>query len=249
MEKPAKKRQPTDEEQRECAALNAIYKAKKRELGLTQEQIAIEGLKAGTQSAASHYLTGRNALNAEAAAVFARYLQVPVESFSPRLAKEIANLARAVNSPEGSNVTPTLQPYREEKEYPLISWIAAGAWAESCDTSQPGDADEWIASHEDAGPRGYWLEVKGFSMVDPQGGGFQPTTKILVKPEGFDLVSGKLYIGRLNDTGETTFKQYVRDAGLGYLRPLNPSFKTIEITESVEIIGRVIDAKLPRSLF
>lgn len=94
-EKP-KKRALSADELLECAALNAIYKAKKKELGVTQERIAIEGLKANSQSAASHYLTGRNALNAEAAAVFAKYLQVPIQDFSPRLAKEISSMAKSV---------------------------------------------------------------------------------------------------------------------------------------------------------
>ncbi|WP_407733263.1 helix-turn-helix transcriptional regulator [Pseudomonas citronellolis] len=101
MEKTSKKRPLTDEELRECNALNALYKAKKKALGVTQEKIALEGLKASSQSAASHYLTGRNALNAEAAAVFSRYLQEPVESFSPRLAAEIRALARTA-MPEGA---------------------------------------------------------------------------------------------------------------------------------------------------
>lgn len=99
MNENPKKRALSDEALRECAALNAIYKAKKRELGVTQELIAIEGLKANSQSAASHYLTGRNALNAEAAAVFAKYLQVPIQDFSPRLAKEIASMAKSVTEP------------------------------------------------------------------------------------------------------------------------------------------------------
>lgn len=94
MEKTSKKRSLTEEEQRECDALNAIYRAKKKMLGVTQEKIALEGLKASSQSAASHYLRGRNALNAEAAAVFSRYLQEPVEAFSPRLAAEIRAMAR-----------------------------------------------------------------------------------------------------------------------------------------------------------
>lgn len=96
MNENPKKRALSEEALRECTALNAIYKAKKRELGVTQELIAIEGLKANSQSAASHYLTGRNALNAEAAAVFAKYLQVQVQEFSPRLAKEITAMAKSV---------------------------------------------------------------------------------------------------------------------------------------------------------
>ncbi|MNR56798.1 hypothetical protein D3C85_1774450 [compost metagenome] len=73
--------------------------------------------------------------------------------------------------------------------------------------------------------------------------------RILVQPEGFDLISGRYYIARLRSTGETTFQQYVRGAGTEYLQPLNPSYKTMEMGADVEIIGRVVDAKLPKSLF
>lgn len=154
-----------------------------------------------------------------------------------------------------SNVAPTLQPHREAKEYPLISWVAAGSWAESCVIPHRSAADEWLESSENAGLYGYWLEVKGRSMVDPSGqaaASFPPGMRILVQPEGFDVVSGKLYIARLRAPGgswETTFKQYVRDAGVEYLQPLNPDFETLKIDENVEIIGRVIDARPPRSVF
>jgi SOS-response transcriptional repressor LexA len=149
-----------------------------------------------------------------------------------------------------ANVSATIQPYKEAKEYPLISWVVAGKWEESCDNFQPGDADEWLESNANAGAHGYWLEVRGLSMVAPNDTvSFPPRMRILVQPEGFDLVSGKFYIAKLMDTGETTFKQYIRDAGVEYLQPLNPSFKTLEITDNVQIIGRVIDAKLPKALF
>lgn len=143
-----------------------------------------------------------------------------------------------------SNVAPTQQPHRAAKEYPLISWVAAGCWQESCDNFQPGSADEWLLSSENAGPHGYWLEVKGASMLPT----FTERMRILVQPEGFDLVSGKFYIAKLIDTGETTFKQYVRDAGLEFLQPLNTAYPTLQITDNVRIIGRVVDAKIAPSL-
>lgn len=84
-------------------------------------------------------------------------------------------------------------------------------------------------------------------MTPSQGNGFTPGMRVLVKPEGFDLVSGKFYIARLGVTGETTLKQYVRDSGIEYLKPLNPEFKMIVVDETVQIIGRVIDIKYPAS--
>ena len=139
------------------------------------------------------------------------------------------------------NVEPAQESHRKDKEYPLISWVAAGCWQEACDNFHPGDADQWIASDANAGPHGYWLTVKGPSMQPT----FMEGSRILVKPEGFDLVSGKFYIAKLMDTGETTFKQYIRDGGIGFLQPLNSSFPIMQITDNVQIIGQVVDGRLP----
>lgn len=144
---------------------------------------------------------------------------------------------------ETSNLEPMLQPTRAAKEYPMISWVAAGERAESPDHFEPGVADEWLQSTENAGPHGYWLQVKGKSMVSDTPPSFPEGTPILVKPEGFDLISGKFYIFKHLE-GETTFKQFVRDAGRSYLVPLNTSFEQQAFDDQWRAIGRVIDAKI-----
>lgn len=165
---------------------------------------------------------------------------------SNRTEDAVRNLV-AERAGDYGNVQPTAQPSRKKKGYPLISWVAAGAWAESHDNLQPGDAEEWIESEAKAGENGYWLEVHGDSMLPS----FPEGTRILVQPEGFDLVSGKFYVALLYEPGkqrETTFKQYVRDAGREYLIPLNKDYKPLQVTENVRVIGRVIDLKPPKSL-
>lgn len=141
-----------------------------------------------------------------------------------------------------SNVQMALQPSRGPREYPLISWVIAGEWAESCDNFPPGDAESWIASVENAGPNGFWLEVRGDSMTSSGNPNFPEGSRILVQPEA-DLVSGKYYVVKL-ESGESTFKQYIEDAGLRYLRPLNPGYRTIQIEGDCKVIGRVIDTRM-----
>ena len=236
MNKPLKKRPLSDVEQQECAALNALYKAKKKELGLSQEKIAIEGLKANSQSAASHYLTGRNALNIEAASVFARYLKVPVSAFSERLAKEIDKLS----SSEPSNVASTRQP-NESFRYPVISWVAAGAWAEAVEPFPPGFSDRYeLSDYNSKGPA-FWLEVKGDSMTSPVGTSITEGTLILVDTED-DVQSGKLVVAKLADSDQATFKKLVDDGGRRYLRPLNPAYPTEMCAENCRIVGVVVRA-------
>ncbi|MDH0639069.1 XRE family transcriptional regulator [Pseudomonas sp. GD03860] len=132
---------------------------------------------------------------------------------------------------------------RPRKGYPLISWVTAGEWAESPDNFQPGDAEDWIGSTENAGSAGFWLKVRGDSMTCAGNPSFPAESLILVRPEA-DVISGKYYVVEMLDSGEKTFKQYVEDAGLKYLRPLNPSYRTIEIDGNCRFIGRVIDTKM-----
>lgn len=247
MKKAHGKRPLTAEELAECAALKAIYNAKKKELKLAQDELG-ERLGGMSQSAVSHYLNGINALNPTVAAGFARELKVQVSDFSPRLAAEIAQLAAAA---EHSNVAPAPQPRREPREYPLISWVAAGEACEASVCYPQGIADTWLSSTENAGEGAYWLTVRGHSMTRDVQPSFPEGTYILVRPKDFDLISGKFYIARnLKGHGgdaddSVTFKQYVQDAGIGYLVPLNPQYQTVVMDGFWEIIGRVVDAKIP----
>jgi SOS-response transcriptional repressor LexA len=236
MNKPAKKRNLTEEESRECAALNALYKAKKKDLGLSQEKIAIEGLKANSQSAASHYLTGRNALNVEAASVFARYLQEPVSSFSPRLAKQIAQMSDSGHA----NVSMIEQPNMMFR-YPVISWVAAGAWSEAVEPFPPGFSDRYEMSEYDSKGPAFWLEVKGDSMTSINGQSVPEGTFILVDTEA-DVQSGKLVIAKLADSNEATFKKLVEDGGRRFLKPLNPAYPIEMCADGCKIVGVVVRA-------
>ena len=158
---------------------------------------------------------------------------------------KLAQVGQGMDSPQDSgmsNVQMALQPSRGPKDYPLISWVIAGEWAESCDNFHPGDAETWIASVENAGPNGFWLDVKGDSMTCSGNPNFPEGSRILVQPEA-DLISGKYYVIKL-ESGESTFKQYIEDAGHKYLRPLNPNYRTIEIDRPFKVIGRVVDTKM-----
>lgn len=251
-----KKRTLNTTEQAECRALKSLFLEKREELGLTQASMA--EMMGVSQTAVSMYMNGYNALNVSAASKFAQILGVPVARFSPRIATIINAMANGAGVAEAfrkradeleremeehGNVAPMLQPSKEAKEYPVISWVIAGERAESPDNHVPGTADEWLPSTENAGPHGYWLRVKGKSMTSDIPPSFPEGTPILVRPEGFELVSGKFYIAKHRD-GESTFKQYIYDAGTEYLAPLNHSFKTFELDDDWTIIGRVIDAKI-----
>lgn len=99
-----KKREITDWEKAECAALKAELDAfnagKSRKDSLTQGKIA-DALEI-SQGAVSSYLNGYNALNARVAGVIAGLIGIPVEKFSLRLAAEIARIAQTALAPPAS---------------------------------------------------------------------------------------------------------------------------------------------------
>lgn len=93
-----KKRDLEDWELAECTALkeavDAYNAGKPRAERLSQGKIA--DALGMNQGSVSSYLNGVNALNARVAGIIAGLIKVPVESFSPRLAREIAEMAAPI---------------------------------------------------------------------------------------------------------------------------------------------------------
>jgi len=138
------------------------------------------------------------------------------------------------------------QPYKYYR-YPVLSQVNAGEGAEIWEYLEPEFAEDWLPSTENAGKNGFWLTVEGASMTAPTAPSFPEGTRVLVQPEGFHLLSGKYYIAQ-NSVGEATFKRYLRDSGKEYLAPLNPEYRTFEMGDNWHIVGRVLDAKIPKGV-
>ncbi|MGV2703465.1 UNVERIFIED_CONTAM: hypothetical protein MT382_08645 [Aeromonas salmonicida] len=120
---------------------------------------------------------------------------------------------------------------------PVISWVQAGAFCSSGDIPLPEEVDEWIPSPVRVGDRAYAVRVKGDSMVSRDGGRSYPEGTVLIVDPDVDPEAGKRVVARIGD--ETTFKELVRDAGEWFLKPLNPQYKMIPVTEEVVICGVV----------
>ena len=179
------------------------------------------------------------------------------ESESPRMST-IGKLAKALKvSPEwlmygtgeeafDSNIETATGPNRYY-EYPEVSWVQAGVAAEAMVLFSVGDFVAMHPSDAWAGPNGFWLKVRGPSMTSSNGMSFSEGMLILVAP-GSDVESGQYVVAKLTDTNEATFKQFIWDSGKAYLKPLNPAFPTVEVDDTWSVVGRVVDAKWPRSV-
>ncbi len=192
------KKNLTTEQLADAARLKALYESKKKALGVTQYSIADElGI---TQGAVGHYLNGRNALNLTVAAAFAKILQVSIADFSPSIDEE----AQKILANETSNVK-LVGPYKQGKEYPLISWVQAGAWAEAIEPYSVDEIDEWFESDTKVFGKAFWLRVEGDSMTAPTGLSIPEGTLVLIDT-GREAINGSLVIAKMVDANEATFK-------------------------------------------
>lgn len=151
------------------------------------------------------------------------------------------NIGQMINSAAAeSNVGESRQPV-ESYRYPVISWVAAGAWAEAVEPYPAGFSDRYEFSEYDSKGAAFWLEVKGDSMTSPVGQSITEGTLILVDTEA-EAAPGKLVIAKLPDSNEATFKKLVNDGGKLFLKPLNPSWRIEPFTEDCRIVGVVVRA-------
>ncbi|EJN40333.1 SOS response transcriptional repressor, RecA-mediated autopeptidase [Pseudomonas sp. GM84] len=198
-------------------------------LGLSQQQLAD---KAGvSQVTIQHLESGRNATSKKLLEI-ARALGVTAEWLASGNGQP-----RAESNVVGTDVQP------ESFRYPVISWVAAGAWAEAVEPFPPGFSDRYEMSDYNSKGTAFWLEVKGDSMTSPVGTSITEGMLILVDTEA-EAYPGKLVIAKLADSNEATFKKLVEDGGRRFLKPLNPAYPMEMCMEGCRIVGVVVRAMI-----
>lgn len=122
---------------------------------------------------------------------------------------------------------------------PLISWVQAGSWHEAEDHYLPGDAEEFLPCPVSHGLGTYALRVAGDSMTASHGKSYPEGCVIYVDPsQAGGVSSGDRVIAKINGDAKVTFKQFIDDAGVKFLKPLNPQYPTIH--DPFRIIGKII---------
>jgi SOS-response transcriptional repressor LexA len=198
-----------------------------------------------TTQAVSKWLNGEAIAEADSMAALSAWLKVRREWLEYGVLPKESTAENHIRQPtvgDGSNVSEINHRFGK---VPLISWVQAGAWSEAVLNFELYDADSWLSCPVQISAHGYALKVLGDSMTNPGPGRSYPAGCIIfVDPEA-ETRTGDRVIARLPRTNEATFKILVEDAGRQFLRPINPQYPIIEITEETHICGKVVGAFVP----
>ena len=168
----------------------------------------------------------------------------PIKGIGDKVAKQIE---QAFDLPVGwMDRSPETVITKSQNEVPLVSWVQAGYFCEAIEHIQLGDEVERYQRMKNHGPRTYCLRVKGDSMTNPVPGQktYPEGVIIYVDPDA-DAHPGKTVVARLPDTNEATLKVFVEDAGIAYLKPLNPQYQMVQVPDGTVFCGAVVGTYWP----
>lgn len=223
------RRQLTDEEKQECADLKSAFRDHSSE---SQSEFGKRtGL--GSQGNVGHYLNGRQPLSLEVAQKFADGLEISIASFSPRLARMAAEIAKSAATKDarvsqGRNPLPPLVyplvagvlPFAQHTDKtrsdttiptlvpPVVPWEQLGV---ALSKQYKGDGYRALAIPGQFGPNVQVIQYPDDSL-EPE---IQSGELIAVEP-GIEPWPGDIVLARGKSTGQFFAGRYVSNRSGGY---------------------------------
>lgn len=127
---------------------------------------------------------------------------------------------------------------------PLINEVQAGAWTEIKTGFDESEAHDWIPTLQPNSRYSFALRVVGDSMVNSsEKRSLSEGMVVVVDPEK-QARHRSIVVARLANSDKATVKELVIDGDNHYLRPFNPQYSIIPISEGAFIIGVVVSASI-----
>ncbi|MBV9576552.1 MAG: helix-turn-helix domain-containing protein [Gammaproteobacteria bacterium] len=203
-------------------------KSRMKELGMTQEELASKmGI---TRGAVTHYLAGRRVPPLKQFQKLASILKADPAWLQFGTANEMA--AKKIIEKKEKTIA--------KLPVPILSWEQAAEFMNVA-KMRHDEIKELIPHFCTDKSRWYALRIKGDSMTAPLGQhkNFHENDIIIVDPDR-EAKHNDFVIALLAKAKEVTFKQYVVDGGVQYLKPLNPQYPIIAIDKGTHISGVVV---------
>jgi SOS-response transcriptional repressor LexA len=193
-------------------------------LGISREDLAQKmGL---TYGAITHYLTGR---------------RVPPLGQFHRLAELLKTDAAWLHYGEQDRLNESYD-MNDKSRYsiPIVTHAEAAKLSDKLSDMQLGESEfipDFFSDHS------HWiaLRVQGDAMSAPLGNlKTFIEGSIIVIDNKKKVADGSFVVAVLPGSQEVTFKQYVIDSGVAYLKPLNPQYPMVRLDNDAQIRGVVI---------
>lgn len=148
------------------------------------------------------------------------------------------DFAWLLNGGAESNVVPAKLNLRK---VPLISYVQAGLWTESCEL-RDSTGFEYVMASSELSDRAFALKIKGDSM-EPE---FKEGDVVVIDPNVIPLPGE--FVVAMNGEEEATFKKYRELGHDEYERlqfeliPLNPDYTTMSsLKQQIRIVGTMVE--------
>jgi len=150
---------------------------------------------------------------------------------------QFGTVTKNEKSSERKNKTELTKP---TTSIPLLSWVKLTSLISSSKIIK-SETNEFVPHFFTEHSQWYALRIKGDSMTSPlsQSKSFHEGNIIIVDPDK-EHQHGDFVVALLPKSKEATFKQYVIDGGVSYLKPLNPQYPMTQIDSRTVICGVVI---------
>lgn len=204
-------------------------KLRMKTLGMTQEELANQiGV---TRSAINHYLAGRRVPPLLQFVKMAEVLKTEPGWLQFGTNKKNNIEHDEIIESHATKDMPTLY------KIPILAWNQLGEM-KSIHKLNPKKVTAWVPHLFTDKLNCFALQIKGDSMTAPSGH--------MTSFKDGDIVQfttdrkaehGNYVIAILSNAKEATFKQYVEDGGMKFLKPLNPQYPIIPIDKDTQICG------------
>ena len=126
---------------------------------------------------------------------------------------------------------------------PLHSRVPLIGWKDVINRSamDTESVTDWLYCPISCSKETFALTVSGDAMVSPNAAAksYSDGVIIFVDPTA-DTYNGCRVLACVSSSGEATFREYLQDSGVSYLKPINPQYPTVIIDNKESIIGVVV---------